>query len=394
MGRVATARAAGPAGAGAAVSRVLHSIRSASLALLMALLPSIAMAHTLSVSHVDIQVPDDGRHATVELDLALRDIALTLPLDADHDERVTWGEVLAMREPIQAMVRAGFVLSTDAGACPLVVTRLALRRYDDGTYATLVLDANCPRARKLLVDYSLFFAQDPQHRALITVRRGDTVATGIARADATRVEIAPGGGHPFADFVREGVHHILVGYDHLAFLISLLLPAALLLRGGIWLPSPSFRASLGHVLGIVTAFTLAHSITLSLAALGWVQPASRWVEVAIAASVLLAALNNLRPVMSRRLWMVAFAFGLVHGFGFAGALLELGLPRGARLAALIGFNVGVELGQLAVVAALLPVLFLLRRKLWYPRWAMPLASLAIAALAAYWLFWRLVASTA
>ncbi|CAN5348128.1 HupE/UreJ family protein [soil metagenome] len=368
--------------------------RIALLALLMVLLPSAAMAHTLSVSHVDIQVAEDGKHSTVELDLALRDIALTLPLDADHDERVTWGEVLAMRAPIEAMVHAGFALSTDAGPCALAVTRLALRRYDDGTYATLVLNANCPRARKLRVDYNLFLAQDPQHRALITVRRGDTVTTGIARADVTRVEIAPGTGHPFADFVREGIHHILIGYDHLAFLISLLLPAALLLRGRTWQPSPSFRASLGHVLGIITAFTLAHSITLSLAALGWVRPASRWVEVAIAASVLLAALNNIRPVMSRRLWMVAFGFGLVHGFGFAGALLELGLPRGARLAALVGFNVGVELGQLTVVALLLPVLFVLRRKHWYARWAMPLASLAIAMLATYWLFWRLVASAA
>ena len=123
--------------------------------------------------------------------------------------------------------------------------------------------------------------------------------------------------------------------------------------------------------------------------MGWVTPASRWIEAAIAASVLLAALNNLRPVFVRRLWVVGFVFGLIHGFGFAGALSELGLPDGARLIALLGFNLGVEIGQLAVVCVLLPVLFAVRRQRWYPKVVMPAASLGIAVLAAWWLWQRL-----
>ena len=144
-----------------------------------------------------------------------------------------------------------------------------------------------------------------------------------------------------------------------------------------------------HVIRLVTAFTLAHSITLSLAVLGWVRPASLWIEAGIAASVLLAAVNNLKPLVIRRLWLVTFGFGLLHGFGFAGALLQVGLPDRSRLSALLGFNVGVELGQLAVVAVLLPVLFVLGRKVWYPRWVMGLLSALVAVLAAYWLFERL-----
>jgi hypothetical protein len=140
----------------------------------------------------------------------------------------------------------------------------------------------------------------------------------------------------------------------------------------------------------VTAFTLAHSITLSLAALGWITPASRWIEAAIAASVLLAALNNLLPVVNKRLWVMGFAFGLIHGFGFAGALSELGLPTGARLQALVGFNLGVEIGQLAVVAMVLPLLFVMRTKPWYAKICMPLASLVIACLAVWWLYLRLL----
>ena len=223
----------------------------------------------------------------------------------------------------------------------------------------------------------------------MTLRDGDAATTAIASPSAPVVRTGTGSRRPFLDFLREGVHHIWVGYDHLAFLLSLLLAAVLVRERRAWRPAPRMRGALLHIAGIVTAFTLAHSITLSAAALGWVTPASRWVEAAIAASVLLAALNNLRPVVVRRAWMVAFGFGLVHGFGFAGALSELGLPAGARVPALLGFNLGVELGQLAVVAIVLPILFLLRRRRWYARFVVPAVSLGIAALAAWWLLQRL-----
>ena len=345
-------------------------------------------AHTLSVSHLDIVVPAQAGDDRIQLDLSLKDLALTLPLDANRDEVVTWGELQAIRAPLQQLVLSNVGLSTASGECVLTPDGLATRRYDDGAYATVLLKARCPSDGALQVRYALFFDRDPQHRALITVRRGDDVVTGIARADAQRVTMPRTGGNPFLDFLREGIHHILIGYDHLAFLISLLLPAALVRVGRRWESSPRLRASLGHVLGIVTAFTVAHSITLSLAALGWVTPASRWVEAGIATSVLLAALNNVWPVITRRVWTLSFGFGLVHGFGFAGALSELGLPKGARLASLFGFNVGVEIGQLAVVSLVLPVLYLLRHRAWYPRWMMPIASLVIAALASWWLFKR------
>lgn len=348
-----------------------------------------AHAHTLSVSHLDIAVPADGSDPKVELDLAIRDLALSLPLDANRDERVTWGELQAIRQPLEAMVLGGLSLSSGAGQCTLTPSALATRRYDDGAYATVLLDADCPSSGGLKVHYDLLFDRDPQHRALITFRNKGNVVTAIARDDLQDIAIGAASAHPFVDFLREGIHHILIGYDHLAFLISLLLPAALVRVRKQWQPSPGLRTSFSHVLGIVTAFTLAHSITLSLAALGWVTPASRWVEAAIAASVLVAALNNIWPVVVRRLWLVAFSFGLVHGFGFAGALSELGLPDGARLAALVGFNVGVEIGQLMVVVVVLPLLFLMARRRWYARIAMPLASLAISALATYWLFVRL-----
>ena len=346
-------------------------------------------AHNLSVAHVDVQVPTTGGEMRVELDLAIRDLALTLPLDGNRDEVVTWGELLASQKDLEALVHSGLRLSDRAGACRLQATGFGTRRYDDGAYATVVMTAHCQSGADLRIDYQLLFDTDPQHRALVTVRRSSGVFTGIARAGASSIAVPASTGNPFASFVREGIGHILSGYDHLAFLICLLLPAPLLWSQRRWQPAPGWRPMTLHVVRLVTAFTLAHSITLSLAVLGWVRPASLLIEAGIAASVLLAAVNNLKPMVVRRLWLVTFGFGLLHGFGFAGALLQVGLPERSRLSALLGFNVGVELGQLAVVAVLLPLLFVLGRKPWYPRWVMGVVSALVAVLAAYWLFVRL-----
>jgi len=150
-----------------------------------------------------------------------------------------------------------------------------------------------------------------------------------------------------------------------------------------------FRPALINVLKIVTAFTLAHSLTLSLATLGIVRLPPRLVESTIAASVILAALNNIRPVLGERGWIVAFCFGLVHGFGFANVLVDLGLARPTLALALIGFNLGVEIGQLAIVAAFLPLAFGLRGSWVYQRLTFRFGSAVIALLAATWMMERI-----
>src|SRR5260221_198986 len=136
-----------------------------------------------------------------------------------------------------------------------------------------------------------------------------------------------------------------IGLGHILFLLSLLLPAVLVLEGGRWQAVARFPPAFWEVFKIVTSFTVAHSITLSLAALGVISLPSRLVESAIATSVVLAALNNVFPLVHGRRWMVAFAFGLIHGFGFASVLRDLSLPHGALLIALVGFNLGVEVGH-------------------------------------------------
>ena len=171
-----------------------------------------------------------------------------------------------------------------------------------------------------------------------------------ADARETRVELhGAGGSRGFLSFVLLGIEHILTGWDHLLFLLGLLL------CGGGWF----------SLAKIITAFTLAHSVTLALAVLDIVTLPDRLVEAVIALSIAFVAAENIfmRPVVSRR-WMVSFAFGLVHGFGFSSALRELGLPARGLLLSLFGFNLGVEIGQGLVVAVALPALFLLRRTRW------------------------------
>lgn len=366
----------------------MASMRRASLVALSCLSAGAASAHSLSVTHIDVRPGTGGHGLDVEVDVALRDVALTLPLDGNGDDRITWGELQAAEPAIRDWVSDGVRLSDRGGACPLVPARMAVRHYDDGTYASLRFHARCD-VGQLRLDYSLLFAQDPQHRALATVRTAEGTRTAILTGDARKVSLRSDAPQPFAAFVREGWSHILGGYDHLAFLLCLLLPAALVRSQGHWSPVPSARAGMWQAIGLASSFTLAHSITLSLAALGWVTPASRWIELGIAASILAAAINLVWPVLQRRLWLVTFGFGLVHGFGFAGALLELGLPSQSRLAALLGFNVGVELGQLGAILLVFPFLLLARDQRWYVRVLLPLAATAIGLLASRWLWQRL-----
>jgi hypothetical protein len=221
---------------------------------------------------------------------------------------------------------------------------------------------------------------------LLKLSYAGLTASAIFSPDAARqtlVLAAPSRLTQLGDYVRHGVWHIWIGFDHILFLLSLLLPAVLLKR----VAQDGIKAAFIDVVKVVSAFTLAHSLTLTLASLHLVALPSRWVESAIAASVVLAAMNNLFPLFRGRRPLVAFAFGLIHGFGFAGVLADLGLPQTSLVLSLFGFNLGVELGQLAIVALFLPLAFALRRT-WFYRQLLGAGSAIIALVAMVWLVER------
>ena len=355
--------------------------------LLLALACAPALAHKPSDAYLTIE--RDGATLTARFDFALRDLDNALTLDANGDGAITWGEVRAKHDAIAAYVAERIGVASAGERCALEVTRHALDTHTDGTYAVLSLAGRCPQSGPTLtVDYRVFADIDPQHRGLLNfVERGQSRSV-VFGADHPQWVIGGDAAGPllqFVTYVDEGMWHIWLGFDHILFLVSLLLPAVLILREGAWKPAPSFRAAFVDVARVVTAFTLSHSITLSLAALGIVALPSRWVESAIALSVVLAALNNLFPLVANGRWIAAFGFGLLHGFGFASALADLGLPSGSLARSLAGFNIGVELGQLAIVAAFLPLAYALRGTRTYRRLVLRGGSAAIAAIAAVWL---------
>jgi len=370
--------------------RAFARLFGAALLALAALLSPPVQAHKPSDSYLQITV--DGAAVSGRWDIALRDLDFAIGLDADGDGRITWGEVRARHDDIAAYAAARLAVQADGRRCTLDIGPQQVDEHTDGAYTVMPLKLACPAAagapQALTLQYTLFADLDPQHRGLLNLSVGGATRTAILGPQAPLQTFALQGTASrltqLLDYGREGVWHIWIGFDHILFLLSLLLPAVGVWAARRWVPVQHFGQAFWDVLRIVTAFTLAHSITLSLAALGLVTLPSRVVESSIAASVVLAALNNVWPLFHGRRWMVAFAFGLLHGFGFASVLADLGLPQGALALALLGFNLGVELGQLAIVAAFLPLAYLLRRTRFYRRGVLFAGSLLIAALAAAW----------
>jgi hypothetical protein len=373
-------------------SLALAAVQLALAAVLLALvLPAAAHAHKPSDSYLQLRL--DGADVDGRWDIALRDLDFALGLDADGDARITWGELRAREAELAAYALASLTLAADTAPCTVEPGALRVDHHSDGAYAALAFTARCPRApAELAVGYRLFAGLDPQHRGLLQLASPSGASTAaVLGGDAPERRFAVGAParlEALREFAAQGVWHIWLGFDHVLFLLCLLLPAVLRREAGGWVPVASLRGAAAEVARIVTAFTAAHSLTLSLAALGVVTLPARFVESAIAASVVVAAADNLRPFLPSRRWAVAFAFGLLHGIGFASALGGLGLPNGALVPALLGFNLGVELGQLALVAAFLPLAFAVRGSFAYRRLVLAGGSLAVAALALVWLVER------
>ena len=360
------------------------------LAAWLALAASNALAHKPSDSYLAVSV--EGAEVRGQWDIALRDLDFAIGIDDNGDGDITWGEVKAHHTGIAAYALARLKLRSDGAACPVHATDFLVDDHSDGAYSVMRFEGACPaEVETIEIGYSLFADLDPQHKGLLRLEHGGGTRTGIFSPERATQSFELGrisALTQFFDYAREGVWHIWIGFDHILFLLSLLLPAVLAFGDGRWQAVGRFPPAFWDVFKIVTSFTVAHSITLSLAALGVLSLPSRLVESAIATSVVLAALNNVFPLVHGRRWMVAFAFGLIHGFGFASVLRDLGLPQDALLIALVGFNVGVEAGQLVIVSAFLPVAYWLRATWIYRRLVFLGGSLAIVAVAGIWLVER------
>lgn len=360
------------------------------LALALLSMAMSAQAHVASNSFLSMQV--QGARVDGALELAVRDAEIAVGLDSNHDGKVTWDEVRAAQGALVAYLSQHLQLSQSEGRCALRFGAVQINARVDGNYLWQPFTATCPAVlHQLTVGYQVLDAEDPSHRGLLTLNAqgvAQTAVLGGARSLQSFDLSHPSVWYAFVEYLQAGIWHIWSGIDHLLFLLSLLLPAVLIRRDHRWRAVPQAAPALLNIFKVVTAFTLAHSITLSLAAFDIIRLPSRLTESVIAASIVVAALNNVFPLVTEARWRIAFAFGLLHGFGFAAVLSEMGLPRGARLVSLVAFNLGVEAGQLAVVLAIMPVAYLLRSTRFYQGALMPWGSTGIAGLALVWLIQR------
>jgi hypothetical protein len=268
-----------------------------------------------------------------------------------------------------------------------------------------------PGARTLHLRYDLFFDHDPYHASYTRLALGDDAASdapvpapdsassivfhNLAHEIAVDVRVPEPLWKTALTYLRLGIAHILTGYDHLAFLTALLLGAGLRTRtrGATVAAAATPRQAIRGTIAVVSAFTVAHSITLVTQVLRPGLLSARWVEPAIAFSVAYVGFENLVPRAPRGRWVLVFGFGLVHGLGFASVLREIGLPRRGLLLALVSFNLGVELGQLLVVGLALPIVVACARRSprAFERWGAGAGSALIGLLGTIWLVSRILA---
>ncbi|HUL64122.1 MAG TPA: HupE/UreJ family protein [Burkholderiaceae bacterium] len=356
------------------------------LALACSLFGGGALAHAASTAYLDIGMPQ-ANEVAVQWVVPLRDLDAVLDLDANADGQLAWSEVTARRRDIEALMLDQVQLSTGAHPCMLAIAPLRFADLESGGYAALQARAQCPDAiDRVRLDYRFLEHLDATHRVLLTTP-GTRTPRPLAPGQRAQLDLRSAPSR-FGALLGNGIAHILGGADHLLFLVALLLPAVVMRTAGRWAARTDLNAALLEVVWIATAFTVAHSITLGLASFHIVSIPGRIIEPLIAVTVLLAALNNLWPVVTRRLAAVAFSFGLVHGFGFAEVLAPLALPARELALALFGFNLGVEIGQLAIITSAFMLLVLARQWQGYGRWVLGAGSALLALTAGIWIVER------
>jgi hypothetical protein len=310
----------------------------------------------------------EGQTLYADLSMSQRELAMLLPeLDPDHDEQLESDELSAATATLTRGVVERIIVKGDGVNCPGTLDRALVLEGEGG----VVVRAHyaCPRApTELTFEWPIFAGLTPGHRQMARFGVGGRSENTVLDREHASFKVEVGGG-PAGSFglswsmLKLGIEHILTGFDHLVFLLGLVIV------GG----------SLRSLLGVVTAFTVAHSITLALAALSVVTPSPRVIEPLIALSIAYVGIENFFMKDARRRWRITFPFGLVHGFGFAAALREIALPRAQVPLSLLFFNLGVESGQIAILLVLLPLTVAARRMPRFGDRGVKVLSCAIAA---------------
>ena len=374
-------------------------IATALAMLILNLIPGFVQAHAVGWSYVFITVEETG--VTGRLELPIDQLDRVLGLDKDGNGEVSDDEVEAAWDAIERYAADIVEFGTTDLSYSMTFTGRDRLDVKIANYAVLrfSLQTPLPVPHLLAADFQPFFSITREHRGglvlennyLTGVKDNESVISLIFSPQNLNDEVDLRGESIWtlgSRFIVEGAWHIWIGIDHVLFLVALLLTAVMTRKDSQWHHVPEFRTAFINLISIITLFTIAHSVTLALALKGWVSLPSRFVESVIALSVLVVASNNIRPWLRGRNWWLVFGFGLFHGLGFANVLILLVVGWESKLVSLIGFNLGVEVGQLAIVTVLFPVLYWSRNKDWYRKFVLPGVSGAIALIALWWFVTR------
>ncbi len=362
-------------------------------ALLVFLTSTSLQAHNVGESYLYLQIQQDS--VTGRFEIALENLNPALGLSGTEDE------ITAENFPqhvgfLQEYYRQKVRIEHQGTRLPMRFTDSEVLAVSEGfALLSFSLEGLDSVPDTLTFDYSVLFDEDPDHRGFLLVEYNWATGT-FANENRVSLVFSPddrrqefelttdGRLQGFMAVLGLGIEHIWEGIDHILFLTALLLPAVLRRVDGVWQPVEAFGPALLNVVKIVTAFTVAHSLTLSLASLGVVELPGKLVEVIIAVSIAIAAADLIVPIFRGRLWLVVVGFGLFHGFGFAGALSEMGVLSEHVGLSLLAFNLGVEIGQIVIVAGLVPLLYLVRRWPVYRGWGLRVAAAGMILVASVW----------
>jgi hypothetical protein len=304
------------------------------------------------------QLDNQGR-LQADVILSMDSLTESIPIDQDANGAITKAELNSSIGLVANTLKSTVRINRDNQPCILTVGS-NWRFTEAGDIKSLVIptEYHCPAQGGLSFQYSL-----PTEKPIeITIRDGNHLLQKSVNASQDVVFFE--NENVFVNYVKEGITHLLTGYDHVLFLFTLLLGVVLVRSNHSWVVKLDVAQASKNLFLVVTAFTLSHSLTLGLTVFGVLTPPSKVVEVAIALTMLASAANNIVPMLNRVV-AITFLFGLIHGFGFAGVLDDTGFTSNQQLLALFAFNLGIEIGQLLIVAVIFPLLIYICKYSWY-----------------------------
>ena len=360
--------------------------------IISALLLSVTFVHADILKENFITFDLNATPMKVSLDIESDNFEKLIALDDNKNGIISWNELYGHQSQMTEIILSHVDFSSDKKSCTKELDSFKVYRRVHQSYLKLDLSLLCPKPKTSFdVKYTLFFDIDKDQKAFVKIndQKSKPVILSSRKTNTTLVLEKHSLWNAFMNFLVEGIWHIWMGYDHILFLLMLLIPSVYVYKDKSWFPRNSFKDVFIQILKVVTGFSVAHSITLGLSVSEIVVLDSRFVEVAIALSILFTAINNLQPIVTKHAWLMAFAFGLIHGFGFANVLHDLIIKNSSDfLAMLFGFNLGVEIGQMAIVMILLPFLYLLEKTTFYKRYILHGFSIVAAIIAVLWAYER------